>query len=195
MLQLLLTGVAIVWLASPVLASDEKDCFQGYEPQLRIKGCSDIIERSPDDATAYHNRAFAYELAGDLDDAIADYSKVIALAPSNASAYVNRGRAYASKGDHIHAVEDDARAHALIAKAATQLPAPTSKPERLLKRAMVAVAKPTIASPKKKRIARASNKVGGKTLTKDPWAWLWGNGADKASSRGTWTARERVRKS
>ena len=70
MLQLLLTVAAIVWATSSVFANDEQDCFQGQEPQLRIKGCSEMIERAPEDATAYHNRAFAYALAGDIDNAI-----------------------------------------------------------------------------------------------------------------------------
>jgi Tfp pilus assembly protein PilF len=79
-------------MPSSVFANDEQDCFQGRQPQLRIKGCSDIIRRSPDDATAYHNRAVAYELAGEINNAIIDYSKVIALAPTNASAYQSWSR-------------------------------------------------------------------------------------------------------
>ena len=117
---LLLVVVAIVSAAAPVLASDEQDCFQGQEPELRIKGCSEIIQRAPNDATAYHNRAVAYGLAGDIDNAIADYTKVIEIAPSNASAYDNRGRAYASKGDYTRAVEDETKAHELMAKATAQ---------------------------------------------------------------------------
>ena len=84
LMRLLLVVVAIVSAAAPVRASDEQDCFQGQEPELRIKGCSEIIQRAPNDATAYHNRAVAYGLAGDIDNAIADYTKVIEIAPSNA---------------------------------------------------------------------------------------------------------------
>src|SRR4029077_6307064 len=72
MLQLLLTVAAIVWATCSVFASDEQDCFQGQEPQLRIKGFSEMLERAPEDAIAYHNRAFAYALAGAIDNAIAD---------------------------------------------------------------------------------------------------------------------------
>jgi tetratricopeptide (TPR) repeat protein len=195
MLRKLLTVVAIVNAASSVLANDENDCFQGHEPQQRIKGCSIIIERFPNDATAYHNRAFAYEMAGDLDKAIADYSKVIALAPNNASAYANRGRAYASKGDHMHAVEDDAKAQGLIAQGATQL-AVTTKTGKVRKRMTAAVTNSAIATPKKMRIPKANTKVGGKKGLSDyPWAWLWGNGADQAGGRGSRTARKRDRKS
>ena len=159
MLQLLLTIVAIVWAASSALAGDEQDCFQSHESQLRIKGCSGIIHRSPDESTAYHNRAVAYEHAGDLDNAIADYSKVIALAPSNASAYANRGRAYASKGDYIHAVEDAIKANELIAKATTQLPDVTPEIWETSKKGTV-VTKATTVSPKKKKVPNARNKSG-----------------------------------
>jgi tetratricopeptide (TPR) repeat protein len=191
MLRELLTVVAIVCAATSVLANDENDCFQGFEPQLRIKGCSNIIQRSPGDATAYHNRAFAYQLVGDLDNAIADYSKVIALAPSNASAYANRGRAYASKGDHIHAVEDDTKAQGLIAKGATQL---LVVMERGKVRKSVAAANPTVTKARK-RLPKANTKVDGKAVSSNPWAWLWSNGADQAGNKGHRTARKRDRNS
>jgi Flp pilus assembly protein TadD len=116
LMRLLLSVTAIVSAAAPAVASDEQDCFQGQEHELRIKGCSEIVQRVPDDATAYHNRAVAYGLAGDIDSAIADYTKVIQMAADNASAYDNRGRAYASKGDYTHAVEDVTKAHELMAR-------------------------------------------------------------------------------
>ena len=59
MRPLFLALVLLVSSAVHVLANDEQDCFQGKVPQLRIKGCSEIIQRAPDDATAYHNRATA----------------------------------------------------------------------------------------------------------------------------------------
>ena len=110
MRPLLLALLLFVSSAVPVLANDEQDCFQGKVPQLRIKGCSEIIQRAPDDATAYHNRAVVYELSGDIDRAIADYTKTIEIRPDNAAAYENRGRAYASKGDYTHAIADAMKA-------------------------------------------------------------------------------------
>jgi tetratricopeptide (TPR) repeat protein len=118
--RLLLALVAIASAAAPVLAGDEEDCFQGQDPELRIKGCTEIIERGPKETTAYHNRAVAYSLAGDIDKAIADYTKVIKIAPDNASAYANRSRAYASIGDYASAAADKARAQELMAKANAQ---------------------------------------------------------------------------
>ena len=185
MLQLLLTVAAIVWATSSVFANDEQDCFQGQEPQLRIKGCSEMIERAPEDATAYHNRAFAYALAGDIDNAIEDYSKVIALAPGNASAYANRGRAYASKGDYVRAVEDETKAHELMAKATAEPPVVAPKPAKAPKKAAAAT-KPAAVAPKAKEVPRASPSV-----SQDPpaapatswWSWLWGNSSDPDGSK------------
>jgi tetratricopeptide (TPR) repeat protein len=116
---LFLTVAAIVSALGPALADDERDCLQQKEPQLRIKACSEIIQRDPNDATAYHNRAVAYGLAGNLERAIADYTKAIEIRPDNASAYENRGRAYASKGDYTRALADVMKASELVAKAAT----------------------------------------------------------------------------
>src|SRR5947207_15001557 len=116
MRPLLLALLLFVSSAVPVLANDEQDCFQGKDPQLRIKGCSEIIQRAPNDATAYANRAAGYGLAGDIDRAIADYTKSIEIRPDNPAAYENRGRAYASKGDYTHALADATRASELIAK-------------------------------------------------------------------------------
>ena len=100
LVRLLLVLVAIASAAAPVLADDAQDCFQGQDPELRIRGCTQIIKRAPNDTTGYHNRAAAYILAGDIDKAIADYTKVIETAPDNASAYANRSRAYASSGNY-----------------------------------------------------------------------------------------------
>jgi len=183
MLQLLLSVAMILLATASVLANDEQDCFQSQDPQLRIKGCSGMIERAPDDATAYHNRAFAYALAGEIDSAIEDYSKVIALAPSNASAYANRGRAYASKGDYTRAVEDETKAHELMAKSTAERPSPPAKPAKAAKKQPVA-AKATAAAPKAKETPNA-NPTAGQEPPAPPtaswWSWLWGSDEPNAS--------------
>jgi tetratricopeptide (TPR) repeat protein len=184
MLRLLLTVVATVLAAAASVAGDEQDCFQAQEPQVRIKACSDLIERTPEDATAYHNRAFAYALAGDVDNAIADYSKVIAIAPSTASAYANRGRAYASKGDYTHAVEDETKAHELIAKANAQPVVSPPKAAKAPKKKAAPVAKAAPAQPKEKAIPSTTTSVEQEPPTSSWWSWLWGNGADANQSAG-----------
>jgi hypothetical protein len=83
LLRLLFVLVAIVSAAAPVLASDEQDCFQGQEPELgRINGCSEVHPASSRRATAYHNRAVAYGLGGDIDNAIADYTRLSRFHPT-----------------------------------------------------------------------------------------------------------------
>ena len=154
----LVCAVAITSAAANVQANDEQDCFQSQEPRLRIKGCSEIIQRAPNDAAAYHNRAVAFGLAGDTDLAIADYSKVIEIAPKNASAYDNRGRAYASKGDYTHAVADQTKANELIARAKAQ---PTA----------TAPNAPTFP-PKKKARPTASKKTDKQASGSSWWSWL-----------------------
>jgi tetratricopeptide (TPR) repeat protein len=179
LIRLLLVVVAIVSAAAPILASDEQDCFQGQEPELRIKGCSEIIRRAPNDSTAYHNRAVAYGLAGNTDNAIADYTKVIQIAPSNVSAYDNRGRAYASIGDYTHAVEDVAKAHELMAMATTQPIVGTPKPRKPTK---VTATKPP---PKAKVAPKANNNVAKEASESSWWSLLnpWSNSADQAGGK------------
>jgi tetratricopeptide (TPR) repeat protein len=183
MLQLLIIVAALLWASASVVASDEQDCFQAQEPHLRIRGCSEMIGRAPDDATAYHNRAFAFALAGEIDNAIEDYSKVIALAPSNASAYANRGRAYASKGDYTRAVEDETKAHELMAKSTAEPPAVPAQPATAPKKRPVA-AKRTAAVPKAKELPKASPSVAPEPPAPPAaswWSWLWGNGGQSGS--------------
>jgi tetratricopeptide (TPR) repeat protein len=155
--HLLPTVVAIASTLAPVFANDEQDCFQGKEPRLRIEGCSKIIQRNPNDAAVYHNRAVAYGLAGDIESAIADYTKAIEIEPNNATAYENRGRAYASKGDFTHAVADETKANELLAKASAQ---------------------PIVITPKKPKKAIASKaikSVDKKATNSSWWSWPWGN--------------------
>ena len=159
-------------MAAPVSAGDEHDCFQGAEPRLRIKGCSEMIQRSPNDATAYHNRAVAYALAGDIDSAIADYTKVIQIAPDNPSAYDSRGRAYASKGDYTHAVNDVTKAKDLLARATAQpaaIPPKTAKPT---KPKTAAVAPTGATPPPKKKAVPNGSKSTEKEAPSSGW-WWW----------------------
>lgn len=120
----------LVSAAVPALAAtdDERACFQQKDPQLRINGCSQMIQRDPRDAAAYHNRAVAYGMLGDLDHAIADYTKTVEIRPDNASAYENRGRAYASKGDYTSAIADAQKASQLAAVQSAAIAPKPAKP-------------------------------------------------------------------
>ena len=167
LLRLLLVLVAIASAGAPTSAGDEQDCFQSQEPELRIKGCSELIERAPKDPAGYHNRAVAYSLAGDVDRAIADYTKVIEMAPDNASAYDSRGRAYASKGDYAHAVEDQTKAQTLLAKAIAQPTVVTPKDD-------VSASAPKKAKPPSKAKAppKSNNSVAQEEPASGFWFWL-----------------------
>ena len=172
MCRLLLTAVVVAAAAAPVFANDEQDCFQSQEPQLRIKGCSVIIQRAPKDATAYHNRAAAFALAGNIDNAIADYTKTIEIAPDNASAYDNRARAYASKGDYSSALADVIKASELLARATAE---PTTTAPKALK-----------AQKSTKKTAPKADKDIGKEAPSGSWwswSWPWGGVADQASGK------------
>jgi tetratricopeptide (TPR) repeat protein len=70
------------------------------------------------------NRAVAYELIGDIDRAVEDYSKTIGLEPENAAAYDKRGRAYARKGDYTRPLADETKSSELAAQIAAQSRAP-----------------------------------------------------------------------
>ena len=155
---LLPTVVAIVWTAAPAVANDEQDCFQGMEPQLRIAGCSKLIQRNPNHAAVYHNRGVAYGLAGDIERAIADYTKVIEIDPRNATAYENRARAYASKGDSENANADATKANELIAMSSKTSEQP---------------ARPSPKKPEKAKTAARSTKIA--PANSSGWSWLWGN--------------------
>jgi tetratricopeptide (TPR) repeat protein len=174
----LLLAVAVVSVAGPVLAGDEQDCFQGQQPQQRIEGCSALISRAPNDATVYHNRAVAFGLAGDIDSAIADYSKAIEIEPSTASAYDNRGRAYAMKGEHDRAAQDQAKADELLAKAIGQPNIPAAK-------ASDAASSPKTAKPQPRAKAKAS-KPAAKEEPASGLGWLftpWGSNANQAGPK------------
>jgi len=60
----------------------------------------------PDNATAYADRGITHGIVGQLDDAIADFTKALELQPDLGEAYYNRGLAYEIKGDQPKANSD-----------------------------------------------------------------------------------------
>jgi tetratricopeptide (TPR) repeat protein len=124
--------IAATLIFAPALAlgDDKNECLDSTDHDLRIKRCSEIIERNPRDAIAYHNRGDAYGLKGDIERAISDYTKAIVLSPNYAPAYHSRGRAYVSKGDYVRAVDDVTRAGELTRKARGQPPVAKAPPAK-----------------------------------------------------------------
>lgn len=80
---------------SPTVADDISDCNQSDNPDLQIRGCSNLIETDilsgEDSAIFYANRGDAYARKGDAVRAIADYDKAIELKPDSPAVYFNRG--------------------------------------------------------------------------------------------------------
>jgi len=109
-------AASLVLISTAALADDKSDCLDSKNHDLRIKSCSAMLERNPKDVLAYHNRGEAYELKGEVERAIADYTKAIVSDPNYAPAYERRGRAYVSKGDYVRAVDDVTRASELTRK-------------------------------------------------------------------------------
>lgn len=154
----LAASVALLVLAVPATADDKQDCAGHKDQDRRILACTKIINLAPTDAVAYHNRGDArLRKGGDVETAIADFSKAIEINPRLARAYDSRGRAYASKGDYTRAVVDVTKAGELTAK-----PAPAAK-----KPAAKAVEQP----PPKKQAAPPS-KAPAKAVSDNTWpAW------------------------
>ena len=65
-----------------------------------------VIEIYPKRATAWFHRGVLREAKGDLDGAIADYSRAIDLDPKSVLALLNRGIARQAKGDGDEAIAD-----------------------------------------------------------------------------------------
>ena len=103
-------AASLVLVSTAAFADNKSDCLNSKDHELRIKGCSALVQSNPKDFVAYYNRGEAYGLKGDSDRAISDYSQAIVLNPSYAPAYNGRGRAYTSKGDYVHAVADVTKA-------------------------------------------------------------------------------------
>src|SRR6185312_17454709 len=119
-----LAGVAIVAISPNSRADDRSDCLEGADTELRIKGCSAVIDANPNDAPAYYTRGIAYQSRGEIDRAIADYSSAIELNPYHASAYEARARADAGNGDYVHAVADVTKAGELMSASGSPSAAP-----------------------------------------------------------------------
>ena len=98
--------IALMIVAPPVWADPATDCDQGDDQDTVIRGCTERIRRESGDAAAYNNRGVAYGEKGEVDRAIADYTKAIQINPKFADAYANRCRAYNHKKEQGRAITD-----------------------------------------------------------------------------------------
>ncbi len=117
-------GLFVLMVASfaPAVRADDLDACGNANPDIRISGCSAIIDAGTASreivANAYINRGVAYDSKGEYDRAIEDYDKAIALNPNDASFYYNRGNTYDYKGEYDRAITDYDQAIALDPKLA-----------------------------------------------------------------------------
>ena len=115
--------VALVLAVSAIGAWADRwsDCKQSADPDRRIRGCTQIIERGKREtreyrAIAYNNRGLAYQEKGEVDRAIANFTTAIKFSPNDARVYSNRGSAYATKGELDRAIANLSKAIALNPK-------------------------------------------------------------------------------
>jgi tetratricopeptide (TPR) repeat protein len=136
---LIAASLLIAAMSPPLQAEDKQGCLGHKNEEQRIKACSAIVALYPNDAAAFDNRGTAYRLKGDLDLAIADYTRAIELNPGYAAAYNSRGLANASKGDYARALADVTKAGELV---------PNAKPRSREIKTRDAKAKPKVARAK-----------------------------------------------
>src|SRR5256885_11149876 len=82
----------------------------GSDPDLRIRGCSLLIQSGKEPAKvsagAFFNRGNAYEAKGQYDLAIQDFASAIKRNPNDAAAFYSRGSSYFAKGQTDSAIQD-----------------------------------------------------------------------------------------
>jgi tetratricopeptide (TPR) repeat protein len=83
-----------------------------------IADFSQSIQLAPNFEKALYNRAVAYDLSGNRQQAIDDYDRVIKLNPRNVNSYFNRAVAKAKFGDNQGALSDYNRVIEIDPKAA-----------------------------------------------------------------------------
>ena len=59
-----------------------------------IASLTDVIQRNPNDSTAYNTRGIAYAKSGRYQNAIDDFTKAVQIDPKFGAAYTNRALAY-----------------------------------------------------------------------------------------------------
>jgi len=94
--------------ASPAFADNLDDCSRGAYAGEGVQACSDIIANATPTlrAVAYVYRGIAFQVRGDLDKAIDDFTFAIQANPSLANGYAHRGLVYANRKDLAHALAD-----------------------------------------------------------------------------------------
>ncbi len=113
----LFAAVALLLISSGgALADASGDCRQHEDQDLKIHGCTLIIEGGAEGkkGPAYFSRGDANYAKGDYGRAIADFSEAIRIQPDDAAAFLLRGVSCYAKGDYSCAIADHSEAIRLI---------------------------------------------------------------------------------
>ena len=94
------------------MADIRQDCLK-LSGEAAVKACDEAIRRNPRVAFLYVKRGLEHEQRGNLDRALADYTKTIDLDPKHSRAYNLRGNVYQAKGEFERALADHSKAIAL----------------------------------------------------------------------------------
>ena len=109
----LFAAVALLLISSGgALADASGDCRQHEDRDLKIRGCTLIIEGGAEGkkGPAYFSRGDANYAKGAYDRAIADFSEAIRVQPDDAAAFFLRGVSCYAKGDYDCAIADQSEA-------------------------------------------------------------------------------------
>ena len=110
--------IALIFIASGLLAGpsfainqkDISDCDQDESDDLRITGCSRLINArelsTRSIASAYNKRGIAWKNKGEFDKALADYAMAIRTDPKQRYPWHNRAHLWLSKEEYDKAIAD-----------------------------------------------------------------------------------------
>lgn len=114
MIRLLLATISVLVLSLPAHSDMVDDCNQDSDKELKIRGCTQIINSGDwtgeDLGVVYHNRGSAQHDLEEYNLAIKDYSRAIKLMPSDSGPLIDRGVAYKNSGRFEEATRDHSRA-------------------------------------------------------------------------------------
>lgn len=79
-------------------------CFSGKPDGIR--SCTKLIQREPNNHSAYSQRAYAYNRSGDRQRALDDYNKALALEPNDVFSLLMRGGLFAELKQYQIAIND-----------------------------------------------------------------------------------------
>jgi tetratricopeptide (TPR) repeat protein len=110
---LLIAGLISLSAASQAAAGileDRKICDGATPPAPQVQACSRLIAggrfTGRDLAVTYNNRAFAYLMQRDFNNAIPDFDMTLKTLPTIDVAWFGRGRAFAGRGEYQRAIAD-----------------------------------------------------------------------------------------